>query len=163
MLVVWCWLRCGEGGCGVEGRRRWVVYGVMGMTMMSGGRVWGRWGDEAAEEPLWPAFGWSEIFSDAFYDGVLAVVLMQAWWKVNFLWPTTAKALEVLTILLMIGILASQLSFALRFGDIPLWRNGFWASLRVEPNLISQIKAAQKDDGEIWAIIQNIDQQDQFA
>ncbi|GJW48846.1 putative nucleotidyltransferase, ribonuclease H [Tanacetum coccineum] len=122
MLVVWCWLRCGEGGCGVEGRRRWVVYGVMGMTMMSGGRVWGRWGDEAAEEPLWPAFGWSEIFSDAFYDGVLAVVLMQAWWKVNFLWPTTAKALEVLTILLMIGILASQLSFALRFGDIPLWR-----------------------------------------
>ncbi|GJW81830.1 putative reverse transcriptase domain-containing protein [Tanacetum coccineum] len=32
-------------------------------------------------------------------------------------------------------------------------QNGFWASLRVEPNLISQIKAAQKDDGEIWAII----------
>ncbi|GJS94085.1 hypothetical protein Tco_0801053 [Tanacetum coccineum] len=200
-----------------RGGGRGVVYGVKGMTMMSGGRVWGRWGDEAAEEPLWPAFGWPErvaapdsgdgrrnpnerremfitpdsnsgflrlalpltklmrkgekfvwrrssekrIFSDAFYDGVLAVVLMQAWWKVNFLWPTTAKALEVLTILLMIGILASQLSFALRFGDIPLWRNGFWASLRVEPNLISQIKAAQKDDGEIWAIIQNIDQQDQ--
>ncbi|GKC74231.1 putative reverse transcriptase domain-containing protein [Tanacetum coccineum] len=40
--------------------------------------------------------------------------------------------------------------------------NGFWASLRVEPNLISQIKAAQKDDGEIWAIIQNIDQQTEF-
>ncbi|GJT81559.1 retrovirus-related pol polyprotein from transposon TNT 1-94 [Tanacetum coccineum] len=51
----------GEGGCGVEGRQRWVVYGVMGMTMMSGGRVWGRWGDEAAEEPLWPAFGWPEV------------------------------------------------------------------------------------------------------
>ncbi|GJS30598.1 retrotransposon protein, putative, ty3-gypsy subclass [Tanacetum coccineum] len=30
-------------------------------------------------------------------------------------------------------------------------QNGFWASLRVEPNLISQIKTAQKDDGEIWA------------
>ncbi|GJR50761.1 putative nucleotidyltransferase, ribonuclease H [Tanacetum coccineum] len=41
-------------------------------------------------------------------------------------------------------------------------RNGFWASLRVEPNLISQIKTAQKDDGEIWAIIQNIDQQTEF-
>ncbi|GJU06762.1 putative reverse transcriptase domain-containing protein [Tanacetum coccineum] len=40
--------------------------------------------------------------------------------------------------------------------------NGFWASLRVEPNLISQIKAAQKDDGEIWAIIQNIDKQTEF-
>ncbi|GJR97310.1 retrotransposon protein, putative, ty3-gypsy subclass [Tanacetum coccineum] len=34
--------------------------------------------------------------------------------------------------------------------------------LRVEPNLISQIKTAQKDDGEIWAIIQNIDQQTEF-
>ncbi|GJT98394.1 DNA/RNA polymerases superfamily protein [Tanacetum coccineum] len=41
-------------------------------------------------------------------------------------------------------------------------QNGFWASLRVKPNLISQIKAAQKDDGEIWAIIQNIDQQTEF-
>ncbi|GJT19089.1 putative nucleotidyltransferase, ribonuclease H [Tanacetum coccineum] len=41
-------------------------------------------------------------------------------------------------------------------------QNGFWASLRVEPNLISQIKTAQKDDGEIWAIIQNIDQQTEF-
>ncbi|GKE32485.1 hypothetical protein Tco_1451807 [Tanacetum coccineum] len=35
-------------------------------------------------------------------------------------------------------------------------------SLRVEPNLISQIKTAQKDDREIWAIIQNIDQQTEF-
>ncbi|GKE80117.1 hypothetical protein Tco_1550117 [Tanacetum coccineum] len=41
-------------------------------------------------------------------------------------------------------------------------QNGFWASLRVEPNLISQIKIAQKDDGEIWVIIQNIDQQTEF-
>ncbi|GJW37705.1 retrotransposon protein, putative, ty3-gypsy subclass [Tanacetum coccineum] len=41
-------------------------------------------------------------------------------------------------------------------------QNGFWASLRVEPNLISQIKTAQKDDREIWAIIQNIDQQTEF-
>ncbi|GJZ73981.1 putative ribonuclease H-like domain-containing protein [Tanacetum coccineum] len=41
-------------------------------------------------------------------------------------------------------------------------QNGFWASLRIEPNLISQIKAAQKDDGEIWAIIQNLDKQTEF-
>ncbi|GJR91094.1 reverse transcriptase [Tanacetum coccineum] len=41
-------------------------------------------------------------------------------------------------------------------------QSGFWASLRVEPNLISQIKTAQKDDREIWAIIQNIDQQTEF-
>ncbi|GJR75300.1 retrotransposon protein, putative, ty3-gypsy subclass [Tanacetum coccineum] len=39
----------------------------------------------------------------------------------------------------------------------------FWASLRVELNLISQIKTAQKDDREIWAIIQNIDQQTEFC
>ncbi|GJR28960.1 retrotransposon protein, putative, ty3-gypsy subclass [Tanacetum coccineum] len=30
-------------------------------------------------------------------------------------------------------------------------QNGFWASLRVEPNLISQIKQAQRTSGEIWA------------
>ncbi|GJR37756.1 retrotransposon protein, putative, ty3-gypsy subclass [Tanacetum coccineum] len=43
-------------------------------------------------------------------------------------------------------------------------RVGFSAySLRVEPNLISQIKTAQKDDGEIWAIIQNIDQADRVS
>ncbi|GJS47478.1 putative ribonuclease H-like domain-containing protein [Tanacetum coccineum] len=41
-------------------------------------------------------------------------------------------------------------------------QNSFWASLRIEPNLISQIKAAQKDDGEIWAIIQNLDKQTEF-
>ncbi|GJZ35907.1 retrotransposon protein, putative, ty3-gypsy subclass [Tanacetum coccineum] len=38
-------------------------------------------------------------------------------------------------------------------------RSGFWASLRVEPNLISQIKTAQKDDGEIWQIFIDNDQQ----
>ncbi|GJS40601.1 putative reverse transcriptase domain-containing protein [Tanacetum coccineum] len=41
-------------------------------------------------------------------------------------------------------------------------KSGYDSCLRVEPNLISQIKTAQKDDGEIWAIIQNIDQQTEF-
>ncbi|GJT05234.1 putative reverse transcriptase domain-containing protein [Tanacetum coccineum] len=37
-----------------------------------------------------------------------------------------------------------------------------WASMRVETNLISQIKAAQKDDGEIWTIIQKFRQESEF-
>ncbi|GKE65116.1 hypothetical protein Tco_1519277, partial [Tanacetum coccineum] len=66
MAVLW-WLRSLKvvavvlvaAGVTVEGDGD-VNGGVKGMTMMSGGRVWGRWGDEAAEEPLWPAFGWPE-------------------------------------------------------------------------------------------------------
>ncbi|GJX25425.1 hypothetical protein Tco_0231721, partial [Tanacetum coccineum] len=50
-------------GVAVEGDGD-VNGGVKGMTMMSGGRVWGRWGDEAAEERLvagvWVAGGWPE-------------------------------------------------------------------------------------------------------
>ncbi|GJR99786.1 retrotransposon protein, putative, ty3-gypsy subclass [Tanacetum coccineum] len=46
--------------------------------------------------------------------------------------------------------------------NVVLGANGFWASMRVELNLISQIKAAQKDDGEIWVIIQNLDKQTEF-
>nr|GFD44479.1 putative reverse transcriptase domain-containing protein [Tanacetum cinerariifolium] len=37
--------------------------------------------------------------------------------------------------------------------DIELYvrgRHGYWASLRIEPDLISQIKEAQKEDSEIW-------------
>lgn len=34
--------------------------------------------------------------------------------------------------------------------------------MRVEPDLISRIKAAQKEDCEIWTIVQNIDQQTEF-
>nr|GFD16465.1 transposon Ty3-I Gag-Pol polyprotein [Tanacetum cinerariifolium] len=38
-------------------------------------------------------------------------------------------------------------------------QHGYWASLRVEPDLISQIKAAQKEDSEIWTIVENLDKQ----
>nr|GFC95258.1 putative reverse transcriptase domain-containing protein [Tanacetum cinerariifolium]GFC95308.1 putative reverse transcriptase domain-containing protein [Tanacetum cinerariifolium] len=34
---------------------------------------------------------------------------------------------------------------------------GYWASLRVEPDLIYQIKEAQKEDNEIWTIVENLD------
>nr|GFD11214.1 zinc finger, CCHC-type, retrotransposon Gag domain protein [Tanacetum cinerariifolium] len=37
-----------------------------------------------------------------------------------------------------------------------------WASLRVEPNLISRIKEAQKEDNEIWTIVENLDKQVEF-
>nr|GFA63045.1 retrotransposon protein, putative, Ty3-gypsy subclass [Tanacetum cinerariifolium] len=49
--------------------------------------------------------------------------------------------------------------------DIKLYvrgQHGYWASLRVEPDLISWIKEAQKEDSEIWTIIENLDKQVEF-
>nr|GFC84573.1 hypothetical protein [Tanacetum cinerariifolium] len=46
--------------------------------------------------------------------------------------------------------------------DIELYvrgQHGYWASLRVEPDLISWIKEAQKEDSEIWTIVENLDKQ----
>nr|GEZ34598.1 hypothetical protein [Tanacetum cinerariifolium] len=37
--------------------------------------------------------------------------------------------------------------------------HGYWASLRIEPDLISQIKEAQKEDSEIWTIVENLNKQ----
>nr|GEZ00099.1 putative reverse transcriptase domain-containing protein [Tanacetum cinerariifolium] len=39
---------------------------------------------------------------------------------------------------------------------------GIKASLRVEPNLISRIKETQKEDSEIWTIVENLDKQVEF-
>nr|GEX20131.1 putative nucleotidyltransferase, ribonuclease H [Tanacetum cinerariifolium] len=41
-------------------------------------------------------------------------------------------------------------------------QHGYWASLRVEPDLISRIKEAQKEDNEIWTIVENLDKQVEF-
>nr|GFC44841.1 retrotransposon protein, putative, Ty3-gypsy subclass [Tanacetum cinerariifolium] len=41
-------------------------------------------------------------------------------------------------------------------------KHGYWASLRVEPNLISRIKEAQKEDSEIWTIVENLDKRVEF-
>nr|GFC96463.1 retrotransposon protein, putative, Ty3-gypsy subclass [Tanacetum cinerariifolium] len=41
-------------------------------------------------------------------------------------------------------------------------QHGYWASLRVEPDLISRIKEAQKEDNEIWTIVENLDKQIEF-
>nr|GFA80986.1 retrotransposon protein, putative, Ty3-gypsy subclass [Tanacetum cinerariifolium] len=41
-------------------------------------------------------------------------------------------------------------------------QHGYWASLRIEPDLISQIKEAQKEDNEIWTIIENLEKQVEF-
>nr|GEZ54057.1 hypothetical protein [Tanacetum cinerariifolium] len=49
--------------------------------------------------------------------------------------------------------------------DIELYfrgQHGYWASLRVEPDLISQIKEAQKEGCEIWTIVENLDKQVEF-
>nr|GFB35819.1 retrotransposon protein, putative, Ty3-gypsy subclass [Tanacetum cinerariifolium] len=50
--------------------------------------------------------------------------------------------------------------------DIELYvrgQHGYWASLRVEPDLISRIKEAQKEDCEIWTIVENLDKQVEFC
>nr|GFD40693.1 putative reverse transcriptase domain-containing protein [Tanacetum cinerariifolium] len=41
-------------------------------------------------------------------------------------------------------------------------QRGYWASLRIEPDLISWIKEAQKEDSEIWTIVENLDKQVEF-
>nr|GFC51870.1 putative reverse transcriptase domain-containing protein [Tanacetum cinerariifolium] len=49
--------------------------------------------------------------------------------------------------------------------DIELYvrgQHGYWASLRVEPDFISWIKEAQKEDIEIWTIVGNLDKQVEF-
>nr|GFB94062.1 retrotransposon protein, putative, Ty3-gypsy subclass [Tanacetum cinerariifolium] len=49
--------------------------------------------------------------------------------------------------------------------DIELYvrgQHGYWASLRVEPVLISRIKEAQKEDSKIWTIVENLDKQIEF-
>nr|GFC82281.1 retrotransposon protein, putative, Ty3-gypsy subclass [Tanacetum cinerariifolium] len=50
--------------------------------------------------------------------------------------------------------------------DIELYvrgQHGYWASLRVEPDLISRIKEAQKEDSEIWTIVENLDELTEFC
>nr|GFC84760.1 retrotransposon protein, putative, Ty3-gypsy subclass [Tanacetum cinerariifolium] len=39
---------------------------------------------------------------------------------------------------------------------------GIKASLRIEPDLISRIKEAQKEDSKIWTIVENLDKQVEF-
>nr|GFC35175.1 putative reverse transcriptase domain-containing protein [Tanacetum cinerariifolium] len=49
--------------------------------------------------------------------------------------------------------------------DIELYvrgQHGYCASLRVEPDLIFWIKEAQKEDNEIWTIVENLDKQVEF-
>nr|GFD12892.1 retrotransposon protein, putative, Ty3-gypsy subclass [Tanacetum cinerariifolium] len=46
--------------------------------------------------------------------------------------------------------------------DLKLAAHGYWASLRIEPNLISRIKEAQKEDSEIWTIVENLNKQVEF-
>nr|GFD06341.1 retrotransposon protein, putative, Ty3-gypsy subclass [Tanacetum cinerariifolium] len=37
--------------------------------------------------------------------------------------------------------------------------HGYWASMRIESDLISRIKEAQKEDSKIWTIVENLDKQ----
>ncbi|KAF5790284.1 putative nucleotidyltransferase, Ribonuclease H [Helianthus annuus] len=46
-----------------------------------------------------------------------------------------------------------KLDIGIHLGDA----DGYLARFRIEPDLISRIKSAQQDDGELWAIIQNLE------
>nr|GFC75646.1 retrotransposon protein, putative, Ty3-gypsy subclass [Tanacetum cinerariifolium] len=49
--------------------------------------------------------------------------------------------------------------------DIELYVHGhhsYWANLRIEPDLNCRIKEAQKEDNEIWTIVENLDKQVEF-
>nr|GFC94948.1 retrotransposon protein, putative, Ty3-gypsy subclass [Tanacetum cinerariifolium] len=49
--------------------------------------------------------------------------------------------------------------------DIKLYvrrQHGYWVSLRIEPDLISRIKEDQKEDIEIWTIVENLNKQVEF-
>nr|GFD31395.1 zinc finger, CCHC-type, retrotransposon Gag domain protein [Tanacetum cinerariifolium] len=49
--------------------------------------------------------------------------------------------------------------------DIELYvrrQHGHWASLRIDPDLISRIKETQKEDSEIWTIVENLNKQVEF-
>ncbi|KAJ0621722.1 putative nucleotidyltransferase, Ribonuclease H [Helianthus annuus] len=46
-----------------------------------------------------------------------------------------------------------KLGIGIHLGDA----DGYLARLRIKPDLISRIKSAQQDDGELWAIIQNLE------
>nr|GFC66325.1 hypothetical protein [Tanacetum cinerariifolium] len=41
-------------------------------------------------------------------------------------------------------------------------QHGYWASLRIKPDLNSRIKEAQKEDSETWTIVENLDKQVEF-
>nr|GFD53432.1 zinc finger, CCHC-type, retrotransposon Gag domain protein [Tanacetum cinerariifolium] len=48
--------------------------------------------------------------------------------------------------------------------DIELYIHGtkdYWASLKIEPNLILRIKEAQKEDVELWVVLQKSEEDEQ--
>nr|GFC79591.1 retrotransposon protein, putative, Ty3-gypsy subclass [Tanacetum cinerariifolium] len=51
---------------------------------------------------------------------------------------------------------------AVRHRTLCSWTAWLLASLRIKPDLISQIKEAQKEDSESWAIVGNLDKQVEF-
>nr|GFC70225.1 retrotransposon protein, putative, Ty3-gypsy subclass [Tanacetum cinerariifolium] len=58
-----------------------------------------------------------------------------------------------------------EIIFDLERLDIEIYvrrQHGYWTSLRVEPDLISRIKEAQKEDNEIWTIVEKLAEQTEF-
>ncbi|GJT83373.1 putative nucleotidyltransferase, ribonuclease H [Tanacetum coccineum] len=120
-----------------------------------------------------------QIYSDASKKG-LGCVLMQHGkviayasrqlkpYEVNY--PTHDLELAAVVFALKIWTISSKSGMIACFDSIILHdlerldvelcvrgSGGYWASMRIESNLMLQIKEAQRDDGELWAIVQNVE------
>nr|GEZ87888.1 retrotransposon protein, putative, Ty3-gypsy subclass [Tanacetum cinerariifolium] len=104
-----------------------------------------------------------QIYSDASKKG-LGCVLMQHGkliayasrqlkpYEVNY--PT--HDLELASVVFALNIWRHYLYERLEVELCVRDSGGYWASMRIESNLMLQIKEAQKDDDELWAIMQNV-------
>ncbi|GJZ50457.1 putative nucleotidyltransferase, ribonuclease H [Tanacetum coccineum] len=110
--------------------------------------------------------GYSEFFSDASKKG-LGCVVMATWegYRLRFKKTEAYEKLNVVADALsrksgMIACFDSMILHDLERLDVELCvrgSGGYWASMRIESNLMLQIKEAQRDDGELWAIVQNVE------
>ncbi|GJT77401.1 putative nucleotidyltransferase, ribonuclease H [Tanacetum coccineum] len=89
-------------------------------------------------------FRWFQIYSDASKKGLGCVLMQHGKSKISG----------------MIACFDSIILRDLERLDVELCvrgSGGYWASMRIESNLMLQIKEAQRDDGELWAIVQNVE------
>ncbi|GKB55451.1 putative reverse transcriptase domain-containing protein [Tanacetum coccineum] len=72
-------------------------------------------------------------------------------WVVMQTWKSKIWEVACLDPLILLGLVSLDVVLCVRGSG------GYWASMRIESNLMLQIKEAQRDDGELWAIVQNVE------
>nr|GFC62901.1 putative reverse transcriptase domain-containing protein [Tanacetum cinerariifolium] len=108
--------------------------------------------------------GGFQIYSDAFKKGLGCVLMQHGKYhpgKANVVADALSRKSGMIA-----GIkVEDEIIHDLEWLDIEIYvrgHHGYWASLRIEPDLISRIKEAQKEDSEIWSIVENLDKQVEF-